>query len=135
MYVSLEYAISYRQQLNLFGLSPFLTVVSESFPTKCTMTCVTIKKHLFKWKKNKNYNNFWHKITYLQVLEQLLPTFFTGAKEFLQISGKAHIKHTRHKEPLSETTITKVIEISNFPCLLTPSIKKIQYWQKSVTTG
>jgi len=45
---------------------------------------------------------------FVEVLEQLLPTFFTGAKEFLQISGKAHIKHTRHKEPLSETTITKM---------------------------
>ena len=44
----------------------------------------------------------------MQVLEELLPSFFSGAKTFLSDSGKSHIKHTRHKDPLSEETINKM---------------------------
>ena len=43
-----------------------------------------------------------------QVLEELLPQYFTGASRFLQDSGKAHIKHTRHKDPLQEKTVAKM---------------------------
>ena len=43
-----------------------------------------------------------------QVLEELLPQFFSGAKQFLDDSGKSHIKHTRHKDPLSEETVRKM---------------------------
>ena len=45
---------------------------------------------------------------FLKVLEELLPQYFSGATKFLQDSGKAHIKHTRHKDPLSEETISKM---------------------------
>ena len=41
-------------------------------------------------------------------MEELLPQFFSGAKKFLDDSGKSHIKHTRHKDPLSEETVRKM---------------------------
>ena len=44
----------------------------------------------------------------IQVLEELLPRYFSGAKKFLEESGKSHIKHTRHKDPLSEETVNKM---------------------------
>jgi len=46
--------------------------------------------------------------SFVQVLEFLFPTFFKGATEFLQQSGKAHIKKTRHKDEISEETINKM---------------------------
>lgn len=46
--------------------------------------------------------------SFVQVLEQLLPDFFSGAVDFLAQSGQAHIKHTRHKDPLSQETIAKM---------------------------
>ena len=48
------------------------------------------------------------KTYFFQILEELLPNYFSGATKFLQDSGKAHIKHTRHKDPLSEETINKM---------------------------
>ena len=41
-------------------------------------------------------------------MEELLPQFFSGATKFLDDSGKSHIKHTRHKDPLSEETVRKM---------------------------
>jgi len=46
--------------------------------------------------------------TFVEVLEELLPQFFSGAKQFLEDSGKSHIKHTRHKDPVSEETVSKM---------------------------
>jgi len=45
---------------------------------------------------------------FIEVLEELLPNFFTGATNFLKESGKSHIKKTRHKDDLSEETIKKM---------------------------
>jgi len=42
------------------------------------------------------------------VLELLLPTFFKGADDFLKISGKEHIKNTRHKEGVHQDTVIKM---------------------------
>ena len=44
----------------------------------------------------------------LQVLEELLPGYFSGATKYLEETGKAHIKHTRHKDPVSQKTIDKM---------------------------
>ena len=44
----------------------------------------------------------------LQVLEELLPGYFSGATKYLEETGKAHIKHTRHKDPVSQETIDKM---------------------------
>ena len=38
----------------------------------------------------------------------LLPQYFAGATKFLEKSGKSHIKHTRHKDPVSEETVQKM---------------------------
>jgi len=45
---------------------------------------------------------------FVQVLETLLPEFFTGATDFFQISGNSHIKRTRHKDEVSEHSIQKL---------------------------
>ena len=44
----------------------------------------------------------------MQVSEELLPQYFAGATTFLEKSGKSHIKHTRHKDPVSEETVQKM---------------------------
>ena len=44
----------------------------------------------------------------VQVLEELLPHFFSGATQYLQDTGKDHIKHTKHKDPVSEETMRKM---------------------------
>jgi len=46
--------------------------------------------------------------SFVQVLEHLFPTFFNGATQFLEQSGKAHIKKTRHKDEISEETTDKM---------------------------
>ena len=46
--------------------------------------------------------------SFVEVLEELIPDFFKGAKEFLEQSGKSHIKRTRHKDEVSEETNQKM---------------------------
>jgi len=46
--------------------------------------------------------------TFVEVLEELIPNFFSGAKQFLMQSGKSHIKRTRHKDEVSEKTSQKM---------------------------
>lgn len=42
--------------------------------------------------------------SFVEVLEELIPRFFSGAMQFLDQSGKSHIKRTRHKDEVSEKT-------------------------------
>jgi len=82
--------------------------------------------------------------TFIEVLEELLPQYFTGATKFLQDSGKAHIKHTRHKDPLSEKTIDKMKktrvwklenDFYNFALKQFNSVKTSTLEQKSLKTA
>jgi len=55
---------------------------------------------------------------FVEVLEELIPNFFKGAKDFLDESGKSHIKRTRHKDEVSEQTSrrmknTKIWKLEN----------------------
>jgi len=46
--------------------------------------------------------------SFVEVLEELIPRFFSGATQFLSQSGKSHIKRTRHKDSISDATIHKL---------------------------
>jgi len=46
--------------------------------------------------------------SFVQVLEILLPKYFSGAVQYLKDTGKSHIKRTKHKDQLSEQTISKM---------------------------
>ena len=41
-------------------------------------------------------------------MEAVLPRYFTGATEFFHLSGKSHIKRTKHKDEISEKTKQKL---------------------------
>jgi len=80
--------------------------------------------------------------SFVEVLQFLLPNFFTGAVDYLKESGKAHIKKTKHKDPISDDTRKKMqnstiyrieMEFYNFALKHFKNMKKIVRAQKSAS--
>ncbi|XP_023345285.1 heparin sulfate O-sulfotransferase-like isoform X2 [Eurytemora carolleeae] len=76
--------------------------------------------------------------SFVTVLELLLPQYFAGGVQYLRDTGKAHIKRTKHKDPVSQQTIDKMkrskvfqleLEFYNF------ALKHFKYTKKTVTSN